>query len=183
MLEYPKKFFHSLRNFWKEVKLLLITICEKYDKRGYRGIYRSFPTIPDDKISSDFWMECLRLTETSSIDYRFENFTKLYKLSKLLDKEKNYSEVLLIDRDLATPYISTIFLGYDITNDTTYESVIGDSTDAFFDTLCKNWNLNENKLLPDAATADSLVEYVNQNIHLFEDSDGLYRKVSVECVV
>ncbi len=149
--------------------------------RGYRGLYRKFPCAPKEKKALDLWSECLYLTQGFPIEYNLESFMKLYDLVSLLHSENILADLILVDRNVDITSVKTKLLGYDITNNTMFYSILGEKS-LFQKTVYKKCAINEFKLLDNASTADSIAEYMNKHMDDFE-KEGKYRRISIECVV
>ncbi len=160
--------------------MIIALLGEPYVK-GYRGLYRKFPCAPKEKKSLALWTECLYLTQGFPIEYNLENFMKLYDLASLLHSENILADLILADRNIDITNVNTKLLGYDLTNDTVFYSILGEKS-LFQKTVYKKWGVNEFKLLANASTADSIAEYMNQHMDDFE-KEGKYRGISIECVV
>ena len=160
--------------------MIIALLGEPY-LRGYRGLYRKFPCAPKDKKALDLWSECLCLTQGFPIEYTLERFTKLYDLVFLLHSENILADLILVDRNVDITGVKTKSLGYDITNNTMYYSILGEKS-LFQKTVYKKCAINEFKLLDNASAADSIAEYMNKHMDDFEN-EGKYCRISIECVV
>lgn len=160
--------------------MIIALLGEPY-LRGYRGLYRKFPCAPKEKKALDLWTECLCLTQGFPIEYNLESFMKLSDLVSLLHSENILADLILADRNVDITGFKTKLLGYDITNNTMFYSILGEKS-LFQKTVYKKWGINEFKLLANASTADSIAEYMNKHIDDFE-KEGKYRRISIECVV
>lgn len=160
--------------------MVIALLGEPYVKK-YRGIYRKFPYAPKEKKALELWTECLYLTQGFPVEYSLEVFVKLYNLRFLLKSEKIPADLILADRNIDITNIKTKLLGYDITNDTMFYSILGEKS-LFNQTIRNKWGTNEFKLLDNAFAADSIAEYLNEHMDDFE-KEGNYRRISIECVV
>ena len=160
--------------------MIIALLGEPY-LRGYRGLYRKFPCAPKKKESLALWTECLCLTQGFPIEYTVESFWKLYNLVSLLHNENIHAELVLTERNVDITGVNTRFLGYDITNDTMYYSILGEKS-SFQKAVYKKWEINEFKLLANSSSADAIAEYMNVHMSDFEE-EGKYRSIAIECVV
>lgn len=159
--------------------MIIALLGEPYLK-GYRGLYRKFPCAPKENKALSLWTECLCLTQGFPIEYNSESFAKLYDLFLLLRSEKIQVDLIIADRNVDITGVKTKLLGYDITNNTMFYSILGEKS-LFQKTVCKKWGTNEFKLLSNVDTADVIAEHMNEHIDDFE-KEGKYRRISVECV-
>ena len=160
--------------------MIIALLGEPY-LRGYRGIHRKFPCPPKGKKALELWSECLDLTEGFPIEYTFKNFMKLHDLVSLLHNENILADLILVDRNVDITNVKTKLLGYDITNNTMFYSILGEKS-IFQKNVYKKCTINKFKLLDNASTADSIAEYMNKHMDDFE-KEGKYRRISIECVV
>lgn len=150
------------------------------DNDGYKGIYRNYPDIPKSRVAITKWNECLEITNGGMpIAFNWHDYNKLRELTTLLLEEVENVDLILID-NYATN-IMTVFLGYDITNNTMFYSILGEE-DPRKKTYIDFNKLNEFRLFNDRLDAEILLKYINDHYMLFEQ-DGVHRSIRIAKVI